>query len=126
MLILAIVLITSALVFYTAGVWAERRSGSLTWGHVALFAAGLTFDATGTTVMSRIAAAGTSSTGLLSQIMVVTGALALVLMAGHLAWALIVMWRDRPSERLVFHKLSLAVWGIWLLPYVTGMLSSAI
>lgn len=126
MLIAAIVLITGALILYTSGVWAERRSGTLRWAHVGLFAAGLTFDATGTAVMSRIAASAQVAPNLLNQIMAVTGLIALLLMAGHLVWALVVMWRDRPNERLVFHVLSVAVWGIWLVPYSTGIIGSAL
>ena len=40
-LVPAIVLITAALAFYSAGVWSERRVGRLRWRHAALFGAGL-------------------------------------------------------------------------------------
>ncbi len=128
MLIPAIVLIAGALVAYTAGVWSERRSGTLHWWHAGLFGLGLTLDASGTWVMSRIADAGGLATdgtaGVLNQIMAVTGALALALMALHLLWAVVVLVRDRAAEKRTFHRFSLAVWGLWLLPYVTGMLGS--
>lgn len=130
MLVVAIALITSALVLYTTGIWAERRAGSLKPVHAALFGAGLTADASGTFVMTRIAAEGgaaqAGAAGVLTQIMAVTGALALVLMALHLAWAIVVLIRNRPEEKLTFHRFSLAVWAIWLVPYVTGMASSMI
>ena len=128
MLSSAIVLITLALVFYTMGVWAERRHGTLTWLHVVFFALGLTFDVSGTWVMGRIAAtqglqtAGTA--GVLNQIMAVTGALALAIMAIHLVWAIAVVIRDRANERAAFHKFSVAVWAFWLIPYFTGMIGS--
>lgn len=129
MLILAIVFITTALIFYTAGVWTEHRAGSLTWRHAALFATGLLFDVLGTAQMSAIAAsgqlrsrgAGTALTG----VMQVTGALALILMAAHLAWAVVVLVRNRPAEKATFHRLSLGVWALWLVPYMTGALGSA-
>lgn len=128
MLIAAIVLITGALGLYTAGVWSEHRAGTLGWTHVVLFALGFALDSAGTVAMSVIArgsdAAASGASGLLTQVMAVTGAIALALMAAHLAWALVVLWRDRPTERLLFHRLSLAVWGVWLLPYVTGMAGS--
>jgi uncharacterized repeat protein (TIGR03987 family) len=125
MLIAAIVLITAALGFYTWGVFAEHRAGVLRWTHAGLFALGLACDASGTWLMGRIADDGTfvagGLAGVLTQLMAITGALALVLMAGHLAWALGVLLKGSDAARRVFHRASVAVWGIWLLPYVTGM-----
>lgn len=127
MLIVAIVLISSALALYTAGVWAEHRAGSLRPAHAALFAAGLTADASGTWAMSLIAASGGGARGgagaasALYEVMALTGALALALMAAHLAWALVVLVRNRPAEKRTFHRFSVAVWALWLVPYVTGM-----
>lgn len=130
MLLTAIVLISSALVLYTCGVWSERRAGTLRTSHLALFGLGLTADASGTFVMSRIAASSTPTSagtaGILTQVMAVTGAAALVLMAAHLTWAAIVLLRNRPAERLAFHRLSLIVWAIWLVPYFTGMVGSMV
>lgn len=130
MLVSAIVLITAALVFYTLGVWAERRIGSLRWWHVGAFGAGLTFDIAGTAVMARIAATqpppppGLSA--VLQTIMSTTGLIALILMAAHLLWAVLVMVRDRSAERARFHRYSVAVWGIWLIPYFSGMAASMV
>ncbi len=130
MLSLSIVLITTALVFYTTGVWTEHRSGSLRWRHAALFAAGLVFDLLGTAQMAAIAASGGLRTrgtgGALTGVMAITGGLALALMALHLAWAVVVLIRNRPEEKEAFHRLSLGVWTLWLLPYVTGALGSAL
>ena len=124
MLVLSTVLITLALVFYTAGVWTERIQGSLTWGHVSLFALGFAADASGTWLMSLIAKSGEptnlDNNPFLAQAMVVSGALALALMGLHLAWAVVVMIRNKPEEKEVFHKFSLVVWAIWLIPYFTG------
>ncbi len=126
MLVLAIVLITAALVFYTLGVMAEFRAGTLHRWHVGAFLLGLTFDATGTFVMSQIAQTAGAATvaGPLSSVMAVTGALALVLMAIHAGWAIVVLLRNRPSELLGFHRFSLWVWALWLIPYVTGAASA--
>lgn len=130
MLPVAIILITSALAFYTLGVWAERRSGTLKRWHAASFLLGLVFDASGTYIMSQIAAAGgTGSTGLaatLSSVMAVTGAIALLLMLVHAAWAVVTLVRNRPAELKAFHKWSVIVWLIWLVPYFTGMASSMV
>ena len=125
MFVLSTILISLALILYTLGVWAERRTGELRRWHVAAFAAGLTADISGTVLMSVIGNSG-RPTGieknpLLAQIMAVTGMLALVLMALHLAWAFVTMLRNRPNEKRTFHRFSIAVWAIWLIPYFTGM-----
>ena len=127
----AIVLITAALVLYSTGVFSERRAGRLRWGHVGLFGAGLAFDAAGTALMTVIAADPSRGrtggpTGVLNGVMASTGATALALMAIHFGWALVVLFRDREAERFTFHRFSLAVWGLWLIPYITGALGSAV
>lgn len=131
MLPIAIVLISLALLSYTVGVWAERRSRSLRWWHVGAFAAGLAFDVAGTFIMSRIAAAGAQQhvegiAGTLNTVMSVTGLVALILMALHLTWAAAVMIRNRRNERERFHQLSVGVWTIWLVPYFSGMAAAMI
>lgn len=130
MLIPAIVLITAALVLYTWGVWAERRQGTLRGWHVALFALGFFADACGTFLMSRIAAEGTyKATGvaaILTQLMAVTGLIALIGMGLHLAWAVWVLLRGSADAKATFHRFSLGVWAVWLVPYVTGAASAMI
>ena len=128
MLIPAIILITAALVFYTIGVWAEHLQKVLKWWHAGLFALGLICDASGTYLMSKIAdsdevqAVGVGAG--LNTIMAVTGAAALLLMVLHLVWAIIVLARNREAEKKSFHKFSLVVWAIWLIPYFTGAIGA--
>jgi uncharacterized repeat protein (TIGR03987 family) len=124
MLVSAIVIITLALVFYTIGVWSERIQGTLKRWHAAAFGLGLACDLTGTFLMSRIAAEATGSASGLTVLMAVSGTIALLLMAVHLAWAVIVLIRDREAERANFHKFSIVVWAIWLVPYASGAVSS--
>ncbi len=122
-------IITLALAFYTLGVWAERIQGTLKWWHVAAFAAGLTCDATGTVLMSRLAdqqATAGKTAGVFDTIMAWTGALAIGLMAVHLVWALVVLIRNRPNEKASFHKFSIVVWVIWLIPYFTGAIGAMV
>ncbi|WAL40136.1 HsmA family protein [Brevibacterium sp. BRM-1] len=131
MLTPAIVFISSALVFYTFGVWAERLQGTLRPWHVVAFGLGLACDATGTEFMRRIACSGgasfSSGTGeVLGAVMAITGALALLLMAVHFVWALVVVIRGTDRAKTVFHRFSILVWAIWLVPYFTGMASSMI
>ncbi|WP_305093638.1 HsmA family protein [Prescottella sp. R16] len=121
MLALAIIVITFALVFYSIGVWSERIQKTLEWWHAGAFALGLLCDASGTVLMSRISdGSSDTETSTFDQIMIITGAIAIVLMAVHLVWAIVVLLRDRPSEKAQFHKFSLVVWTIWLVPYFTG------
>lgn len=123
MLALAIVIITLALVFYSIGIWAERIQRTLKWWHAAFFALGLAADITGTLLMTSIAndrrAAGVEA-GPLDGLMAITGTLAIGLMAVHLVWAVVVLIRNRTEEKAVFHRFSLAVWAIWLVPYALG------
>ena len=77
MVIFAAAVISLALVFYTIGVFAERRSGTLKPKHLALFWTGFVLDTTGTTIMILVA---NTNTGAGSQLHAITGGLALSLM----------------------------------------------
>ena len=115
-LIAAIITITLALCFYTVGVFSERRAHSLQKRHVILFWCGLVFDTTGTTIMSTMA----HGSGLLSP-HGITAALAIVLMLFHAVWATLVYTRGNAEKQHSFHRFSILVWLIWLIPYVLGM-----
>lgn len=123
---LSALLITSALIFYTVGVWVEHASQELRPWHAALFAAGLTCDATGTlAMMGEVGQVSTTgAAGWLTWLMMITGSVALVLMALHLAWAIAVLLRNRATERAGFHRLSIGVWGAWLVPFIAGGLGA--
>ena len=54
-LIAAICVISSALVFYTVGVWGERLQKKLKSWHIAFFLFGLVADAVGTSLMEHLA-----------------------------------------------------------------------
>lgn len=115
MLAVAIVSMISALTLYSVGVWGEKFSGWLKPWHLGFFIAGLVFDTTGTTIMSEIA-------GQLQMNMHgITGLAAILLMLGHAAWAGYVIWKKRDDLRASFHRLSLFVWTLWLVPFVSGM-----
>jgi len=129
MLLPAIILITLALAFYTIGVWSERVQKVLKPWHAVFFGLGLAADASGTFMMNLIAnenrAAGIEQSAL-NQLMGVTGVIAIVLMAVHLAWAIVVLVRNRETEKTSFHRFSVIVWGIWLIPYIVGALGSSL
>ncbi|HSN36689.1 MAG TPA: HsmA family protein [Arthrobacter sp.] len=130
MLLPAIILITSALVFYSIGVWSEHLQRVLKWWHAGFFALGLICDASGTYLMTQLAASGEVRPdgigGGLNAVMAVTGAAALLLMVIHLGWAVIVLLRNRDVEKKRFHKFSLLVWAIWLVPYCTGAIGTSL
>ena len=118
-LVVASVAITCALVLYTVGVFAERRSGTLSLRHVLLFWGGLVCDTTGTMVMTNMAQQ--SSAGGFG-IHAVTGAIAIVLMLVHATWATITFVRKNERGMRRFHTFSTFVWLAWLVPYIIGML----
>ncbi len=112
----ASVLITLALIFYSLGVWAEHVSRYLKGWHLVAFWTGFFFDTSGTLAMEMIRPGfdwASSHT--------ITGQIALWLMLGHAIWATRVVRRGSEQARRRFHRLSLAVWGIWLIPYIGGM-----
>ena len=115
---IAIVTITLALVCYTIGVWAERHAGVLKKWHAVVFWLGLVFDTTGMTVMGQLARQGGSSGMGLHG---VTGLLAIVLMLFHAVWATVVLVKKDARRQQSFHKFSIFVWAVWLIPYVLGM-----
>jgi len=115
MLIYAIIAITLALVFYTIGVWSEKFQGGLKKWHLVMFYFGLVFDTTGTTIMSQIATGGS-----LLSFHGITGLLAILLMLFHAVWATVVLVRNDEKAKANFHKLSIIVWLIWLIPFISG------
>ena len=112
----AVVLILCALICYTIAVWSERFAGRLRGWHLLFFWLGLAFDAMGTRLMSQIAG------GLRLNLHGLTGLLAIVLMLAHTLWASLVLWRRDEAALTSFHKFSLVVWLIWLIPFVSGMI----
>jgi uncharacterized repeat protein (TIGR03987 family) len=83
-----------------------------------MFWLGLAFDTSGTYAMERI-------TGRFEWLSfhAVTGAVAIVLMLAHAAWATMVVRRGDVARRATFHRLSLVVWLVWLVPYIGGMIA---
>ncbi|MEA4921036.1 MAG: HsmA family protein [Clostridiaceae bacterium] len=112
----AIIFISLALILYTVGVFAEQISGMLKKWHLAVFWLGLTCDTTGTALMSK-----RSGKSLTVSFHSVTGLAAIILMAVHAIWATIVMVRGSEKSRRNFHKFSIFVWLVWLIPYISGL-----
>ena len=115
MLIYAIIFINLALVFYTIGVWSEKKQKELKKWHLIVFWLGLICDTTGTTIMGKI-----SGGGFEFNFHGITGALAILLMLFHAVWATVVLVKNQEKAKASFHKFSIIVWLIWLVPFISG------
>jgi uncharacterized repeat protein (TIGR03987 family) len=111
-------LITLALVFYSLGVWSERLARYLKPWHVTAFWTGFAFDVSGTLAMHRLAEGRFD----LRDPHTLTGQIALWLMLAHAIWATWVTRRGTEDARIGFHRYSIIVWVIWLVPYIGGMI----
>jgi uncharacterized repeat protein (TIGR03987 family) len=115
---LAATLITLALLFYSIGVWSERISRYLKVWHIVAFWTGFVFDLSGTWAMSSMSDAPFN----LRDLHTLTGQIAIWLMLIHAIWATVVVSRRSENLRMKFHRYSLVVWLIWLIPYFGGMI----
>jgi len=113
-LLLSSILITLALVFYSVGVWSERVAGRLKPWHAACFWLGLACDTAGTGLMMEMAGR------LTANLHGVTGGAAILLMVIHAIWATVVLARRDELAIRNFHRFSVVVWAIWLIPYFSG------
>jgi uncharacterized repeat protein (TIGR03987 family) len=117
LMIISATLITLALVFYSLGVWAERLARYLRPWHVMAFWLGFLFDISGTWTM-HLMAQGVFN---FRDFHTFTGQLALWLMLIHASWATYVIRKGSEKIRTTFHRYSLFVWLVWLVPYFGGM-----
>lgn len=116
----ASIIMSMALILYTIGVWAEKIKGRLKIWHLLLFISGLICDTWGTGIMFKI------SSGVSFSFHGVAGLIAITLMFLHAAWAIYVLFKK--DERMItgFHRFSLIVWIVWLIPYVSPMFIKSI
>lgn len=112
----ASIIITLALILYTIGVWSERIAGRLKAWHLGFFWAGLVCDTVGTGMMFDFAG------GMTLDIHGISGLIAIILMLVHAIWATIVLVRRNERPITSFHKFSIFVWIVWLIPYFSPML----
>ena len=101
-LIAAICVISSALVFYSIGVWGERLQKKLKFWHIAFFLIG-------------------ELTHLHDEIHTVTGTIAILLMFVHALWAIWTYVKGSAKAKKHFNRFSIVVWCIWLIPYLIGV-----
>ena len=117
-LLISTILINLALLFYSLGVWAERIAKYLKRWHLVAFWTGFTFDVSGTYAMSKLVTGPFNPMALHT----LTGQIALWLMLAHAMWATYVVRKGNEKTRTGFHRYSLIVWLIWLVPYFGGMI----
>jgi uncharacterized repeat protein (TIGR03987 family) len=112
---LASTFITSALVFYTVGVWGERIIGRLKWWNLVFFVLGLICDTVGTGLMFEFVG------GMTFDVHGISGVIAILLMFLHAGWALTVLLKKDEVAIKKFHRFSVFVWVVWLVPYLSPM-----
>ena len=117
MTIYGMIFISLALFFYTVGVWGEKIQKRLKNWHMILFWIGVVCDTVGTSLMIKV-----GGSGLKFDIHGITGVLAIVLMLLHAVWATVVLVKKNEKMILSFHKFSIIVWIIWLIPYLSGLI----
>ena len=119
-LLFAIIFINLAMVLYTIGVWAERIRRQLKWWHLWFFWTGLVCDTIGTTAMAEIG-------GALFKFNFhgITGMTAILLMLFHSIWATMVLVKKDENRIRTFHRFSIFVWVMWMIPMIGGMLLGA-
>lgn len=112
----AVLLMFAAFILYSTGVWAVVLSKRLRTWHVLLFWTGFLLDSGGTELMRRLAG------GFQWTLHTATGAAALILMLGHALLASIALLRRDERVLRNFYRISVTVWTIWLIPFVTGLI----
>ena len=111
----ALLLMLAAFTFYSIGVWSERFAGFLRPWHTVMFWIGFLCDTSGTEAMPVAMWKLSSNRPTICRIA------ALLLMFAHAAWATIVLARRDERSIRTFHRISVVVWAIWLVPFVTGL-----
>ncbi len=109
-----IYLFTAALVFYSISVWAGQISKRLERWHIYVFLIGLFADYLATYFtylgVGRIVFTWHAILGFIS----------IALMTIHVVWAM-TAYRDKSEDSInKFHKVSVMVWGFWLISYLSG------
>ena len=120
MLLSAIIFINLAMVLYTIGVWAERIRRRLKWWHLWFFWSGLVCDTIGTGAMAEI-----GGTLFKFNLHGLTGMTAILLMLFHSCWATFVLMHKDEKRIQSFHRISIFVWVVWMIPMIGGMVLGA-
>jgi uncharacterized repeat protein (TIGR03987 family) len=112
--LLSILFIIAALIFYSSAIWSEKFIKKLKLWIVVVFFTGFLCDLTGTSIMSIKA----TKTNL--NIHTICGFSALVIMFLHLLWAILALKRRGKAQEL-FSRFSVYAWAVWLAAFITGI-----
>ena len=122
-LIKAVIAITLALVFYTLECGRSIREKVLRPITPCVLLAWFLCRLAGTGLMASLSS---GNEGFLASLHGITGIIAIVLMLVHAIWATAVIVLKDEEGAKTFHKYSMAVWRIWLIPFVIGMIMGMI
>ncbi len=114
-IIIAVISITAALIFYTLAVWQNWRAKRLEIRHLILFWFGLATDLLGTAMM------GASVEEITFDLHTISGYTALVLMLTVTFLGTYAVIQHKDGIRDNFHKFSVPIWFVWALSWVTGV-----
>jgi uncharacterized repeat protein (TIGR03987 family) len=110
----SIVAMILALTLYSIGVWGEKLVGRLRPWQLWFFWLGFACDTTGTTLMGRMAGK------FMLDVHGLTGLAAILLMALHATWASTALALKQERVITHFHRFSVTVWTLWLIPFFSG------
>ena len=111
----AVIVINLALICYSIGVRSERLQGRLKVWHTVFFWLVLVCDTLGTGMMFEYVG------GMSWDLHGASGLLAILLMLVHAVWATVVLLKKDEKMIVSFHKFSIFVWLVWLIPYFSPM-----
>jgi uncharacterized repeat protein (TIGR03987 family) len=112
----AVLLMFGAFTLYSVGVWAVVLTRHLRPWHAGLFWTGFFLDSAGTELMRRLAG------GFQWNLHTATGTAALLLMLGHALLASAALLRREEHTLRTFYRVSITVWAIWLIPFISGLI----
>ena len=117
MLVISIILVNLALIFYTVSILSEVKRKTLLPWHVVMFCIGLTCDIVGTLIMYKL---GGSMVRL--GIHDILGFFALLLMLINAIGSVFVI---KKYKNLLdkFYRFSVFAWVIWLISYILGAIT---
>ncbi len=114
-IIISVISITAALLFYTVAVWWNWHTKRLEVRHLVLFWLGLATDILGTAMMSS------SVEKVTYDLHTISGYTALVLMVAVTLSGSYALFQR--SERVLtsFHKFGIPIWFVWVTSWITGV-----
>lgn len=114
-ILIAVITIVAALVFYSAAVWWNWLNKRLKPRHLVLFYLGLTCDILATALMRSTVPEITY------DFHTIIGLTALVLMLIVTATGSYALYRNNEGMLNNFHKFGLSIWFFWVVSWLTGV-----